>query len=489
MADTGFSARHGNERDNLLAPVASIGQAAAIAAGPWLFTVIALALIGVTTAPRLPIAAIEGFRLIVIYAFALSLVATAPIVIVATRLMGDAVYLHAFGRIKSLFVATMLFSGMASAGLAFCVHAAVFGLPVDLVVAGTSCCGLVGLIWPGMAFCAAVRDYTGITTSFLVGLSVAVLGAIWAALSTGGTAEMVWGFDAGLALVACGIASRVLTTFPHPLHNIATPIRILCLGLRRFWQLGLGGLLAAIAIWIDKWVVWAGPAGEVHAMGLVHAPLYDSAMFTACLVIIPALSLFVTHVETTFMGAYRHYFEAIRNHATLHQIDDNASALSQTMVRTLANIILVQAVLSAIAVLLAPSLIELTGLQYQQVGILRLGVLGALFQFVFLATSSLLLFFERHAHFLCLQALFLLLQAVLTWFTVMLGTKYYGFGNLVACVVCGLLALAILDRTMRKLTFIAFVLGSAHQPSALDLELSQWDRDESNMGMKETAKC
>ena len=38
-----------------------------------------------------------------------------------------------------------------------------------------------------------------------------------------------------------------------------------------------------------------------------------------------------------------------------------------------------------------------------------------------------------------------------------LGTTYYGFGNLIACVASGLLALTILERTIRKLIFLTFV--------------------------------
>jgi polysaccharide biosynthesis protein PelG len=460
MAGIGFRLRNLSEQDNLLAPVASMGHAAVIATGPWLFTVIALALINMITAARVALPVLSGFRLLVIYAFTISLIATAPIVIAATRLVGDAIYGRSYARISSLFVAALLLSGGSSALISFLIYAFVFALPGDLVIAGTSSCAIVGLIWVGLAFCGAVRDYRGITFGFLVGLCVAVLGAVWAAISKVGTAGMVWAFDAGLMIIFCSLASQVLTTFPHSVTEIAEPVLVLCQGLRRFWQLALGGLLSAIAIWIDKWVVWAGPVGIRHETGLFHAPLYDSAMFVAYLVIIPALSLFMTHVETGFFEKYRCYYGAIRNHATLRQIEQNAQALEQVTVRSLTHIILVQGVLCAIVVLAAPSVVAFSGLQFQQVGILRLGALAALFQFAFLAASTLLLFFERHSQFLFLQALFLLLQGGLTLITVNLGTTYYGLGSLIACVACGILALAMLEHTMRNLTFITFVFNA-----------------------------
>ena len=457
MAGIGFRLRRLSEQDNLLAPVASIGHATVIATGPWLFTVIALALINMFTSTLVTDPVIEGFRLLAIYAFAISLVATTPIVLVAMRLVGDAIYLRAYARISSLFMAALLLSGAAAALSPLLIYTLVFPLPIDLLIAGVSSCAIIGLIWVSLAFCGAVRNYRAITIGFLVGLSVAVLGTV-AAVSFGmRAAGMLWAFNAGLMIIFCCLTSQVLTTFSKPVTEFAEPVRVLAAGIRRFWRLALGGLLSAAAIWIDKWVIWLGPAGVVHETGLIHAPVYDSAMFIAYLAIIPALSLFVTHVETTFFEKYKHYYSAISNHATLRQIEQNARTLEQVTVRTLTHIVLVQAVLCAIVVLGAPSVIEATGLHFQQIGILRLGALGALFQFMFLAASALLLFFERHSHFLFLQALFLALQGGLTAMTVKLGTDYYGLGNLIVCVACGIFALAILESTMRNLTFITFI--------------------------------
>jgi uncharacterized membrane protein len=243
-------------------------------------------------------------------------------------------------------------------------------------------------------------------------------------------------------------------------------MRVLWQGILRFWRLALGGLVAAIAIWIDKWFVWLGPAGVVHQSGLIHAPLYDSAMFTAYLAIIPALSLFMTHVETTFFEKYRHYYEAINSHATLRQIEQNARSLEQGTLHSLTQIILIQAAICLIVAVGAPSVVKAIGLNYQQVGILRFGALGALFQFIFLATTSLLLFFERYTHFLYLQILFLVLQGVLTAVTVWLGTSYYGLGNLITCVFSGLTALAVLTYTLRNLTYITFIVRNSGKSNA-----------------------
>ena len=460
MAGIGFRLRALSEGESLLSPVASIGHAAVIAAGPWLFTVIALALVSSLTSQSAPASTVEGFRLLIIYAFAVSLVAVAPVVIVASRLVGDAIYIGAYDRIRALFVATVLVATVVCTVVALLGCLALFSLGARETVAGVSCCAVIGLIWVALAFCGAVRDYKGITIGFFLGLMVSVMGALWAATVGAGSGEMVWAFSGGLVLIFCVLASRVLSTFPHPVLAVGPPLAFLASGLWQFRRLAVGGIVAAVALWVDKWIVWAGPSGVVHELGLVHAPLYDSAMFTAYLAIIPALALFVTHVETSFFERYRAYYAAIRAHATLGQIEQRAAALEQATARTLTHITLVQAALCLIVVLGASSIVELSGLHYQQVGILRLGALGALFQFVFFSATSLLLFFERHTQFLWLQVMFLALQVTMTALTVQLGPSTYGLGNLVACVFSGVAALAVLEATMRHLTFITFFSAS-----------------------------
>src|SRR5258708_24497278 len=89
MAGIGFRLRALGEQDNLLAPLASIGHAAVIAAGPWLFTVTALEVIGSFASVHVFKSLIVVFCLVVIYSFALYLISSASILLVAELLVRD----------------------------------------------------------------------------------------------------------------------------------------------------------------------------------------------------------------------------------------------------------------------------------------------------------------------------------------------------------------------------------------------------------------
>jgi uncharacterized membrane protein len=227
--------------------------------------------------------------------------------------------------------------------------------------------------------------------------------------------------------------------------------------MRRYWVIAFGALAANSAIWADKWMMWLSPIGETVEGGFVHAPLYDSAMFIACLVIIPSLSLFVVHLETDFFQFYQRYFSTIRRHGALRRIEEDRRALTEVTLSALFHIILIQVGLCAAVTLTAPLIAEALNLQFRQISILRFGTMGTLFQFIFLACSAVLLFLDRRWAFLVLQIVFLALTVVLTWISIQMGWRYHGLGFLAAALISSICAFVVMERSLANLNFLTFI--------------------------------
>lgn len=456
MAGIGFQLRKLAHRETLSSVMAASGHAAVIAAGPWLFTILSLAAIGVTTERLVGLDKLSEFRVVIIYLFASSLVLAAPVTIVATRLVADALWLKRPSDVRPLLLASMAVSmAVVSAGMMLLI--AFFRPPLAIAVALVSGSLIVGLIWVVLAFCGAVRDYNGVTLAFLCGLVVSTVLAITIAILGGGAWLMVWGFEAGLAVTFFGLVGRILATFPQPMLDPLAGFRSLFAGLREYWRLALGATLGTAGVWIDKWIHWFSDSGEVLAIGLRHAPLYDSAMFIASLGIIPALAAFVLRLETDFFDRYQRYYATIGGHGTYGQIEE---ARQRLHIHTLENLSLVtvgQVGISAVLILLAPVLIEALGLQFRQVSILRFGALGAVFQFIFIACSAMLLFFDRRRTYLRVQLLFLSLMASGTIATIYAGQDYFGVGYFLACLISAFAAYRLADRTFSDLNYLTFI--------------------------------
>ncbi len=119
-----------------------------------------------------------------------------------------------------------------------------------------------------------------------------------------------------------------------------------------------------------------------------------------------------------------------------------------------------QLVICALVALSAPTVVDLLDLQFRQVGTLRLGLIGAVFQFLFITCSSLTLYFDRRVVFFLLQMLFLVLNASLTFALIPLGATYLGLGFLAASAISGLVAYLALARTLYRLGYLTFIANN-----------------------------
>jgi len=456
VAGIGFELRKLARLETISSVAAAAGHAAIIAAGPWLFTIFSLASITMLAQPIIGLEVLATFRAVVIYAFAISLVTTAPVAMVATRLVADALWARRPGEVRGLLFGAYLWALAAvTVGLALVV--AVLRPAQSLAMVLALMTASVALIWVTLSFCGAVRDYAGVTRAFLSGLLVALAATVAAAVAGFEAAGMACGFLAGLQIILIGLARRVLATFPQPIADPLAGARAILHGFAHYRHLALGALAGTIGVWIDKWMFWGSTESEAVAGGFLHSPIYDSAMFIASLAIIPSLAAFVVRLETDFFERYQHYYATIKSHGTLRQIETARVRLAGSTLDSLTLVTVAQAGICAVLVLAAPSIIELLGLQFRQVSILRYGALGVVFQFVFIACASMLLFFDRRPLYLAVQALFLALVAGLTAATLWLGEDYYGVGYFAACVIAGFVAYRVADSTFDRLNFLTFL--------------------------------
>jgi polysaccharide biosynthesis protein PelG len=456
MAGIGFALRALSRQETLSSVVKAGGHAAVIAAGPWLFTIASLAAITETSERLAGFEALATFRAVIIYAFASSLVLAAPVTIVATRLLADKLWQRQIDRVRPLLVASM---AMAIVAVSFGVLALVlyFHVPLKLAAVLFSTASIVAMIWIAVAFCGAVRDYAGITFAFIIGLAISVAASTVAALMGFGAVGMVWGFASGLAVTLLGLALRILATFPAVKSAPWSEWETLVKGFSRYAPLAAGAFLGTAGVWVDKWVFWFSKEGQTVEGGLIHAPLYDSALFLSSLVLIPALAQFVVKLETDFFDRYQNYYGTIQGHGTIDQIDRAREDLQSNAFESLALITAAHVAMATVMVLAAPAIIESLNLQFRQIAILRYGALGSVFHFIFIAATSMVVFFDRRRLYCALQALFLILNLSLTLLTIYWGEDYYGVGYFSAALISAAAALFVADSTLARLNYLTFI--------------------------------
>src|SRR5262245_8299891 len=460
MAGIGFALERLYRSSSIADRMASFAHASIVAAGPCLLAVLCIWLISATISELEGKTTIAAFRALIIYSFALSFVITAPIALVSARLISDRLHDREVAAVPGIMLAAFALTAIVIVALA----TALFGVALDLEpsasVAAVANCALIALVWVACLFCSVTRDYMSVTAFFALGMLLAVVAVTVGYNVRPDLATMLWGFNVGLGATLFGLLGRIFATFPFAVRSMAAPMRALGGALVDYWPIALGGLFGAIGAWVDKWVVWLSPFGVQIQNGLLHAPLYDSAMFVSYLVVVPAYAAFVVHLEVQFFRNYRLFYSSILEHSTLAQIQGHGRRLRDETIASLSAITVPQLVICALVALSAPLVVDALDMQFRQVGTLRLGLIGAAFQFLFITCSSLTLYFDRQVVFFVLQTIFLALNGLLTWALLSLGPTYLGLGFLAASAISALIAYLALARTLYRLDYLTFIANN-----------------------------
>jgi uncharacterized membrane protein len=456
MAGIGFELRRLTRRDDLLGIVQGMGHSALASTGPWLFTIVSLGgavLIGSHLASP-DVAA--NFQLIVIYNFAFSLVLSAPVMMVATRVLADSIYEKDVRDAPALLLASLVFLYAVQVLVAGPFYLFHVDLPWHARLAAISNFFLVTGIWVVSIFLTALKDYNSITVAFGCGVTVSLASCACLAPRYAVTG-MLAGFNSGMVLIFFLLAARVFAEYPYPVRVVSRFRAAHRNALAKYWELALGGFVYGAAIWIDKWIMWFAPERRVLASGMFSYPDYDSGMFLAYFSIIPAMSAFVLSVETEFFEKYLRFYRHIQRHATLGQIRGSQGEIIETLLAGVRNFVVLQGSICLAGILLAPQIFEFFRISFSQLGIFRFGLLGAFFHVLFLFISIVLSYFDLKRVTLALQVVFLVSNGLFTLGSLSLGYPWYGHGYFMACLVSFAAALIAVARCVGRLPYIAFI--------------------------------
>ena len=455
MAGIGFALRRLSRHDTLTAGLLSHAHAAAVSAGPWLFTVVALGGVEMFGRGLLPREELARFSTVIIYNFAFSLVLAGPIVLVVTRHLADKIYAKDVEDAAGMLLGALALLYGVQALIAVPFYGFVVDMPAADRVLAIVGFFVVGGIWLASVFLSALKSFETISAAFGVGMAAALFLAILLTKFLGATGTLA-GFTVGLALVFYILVARIFAEYPY---DVVRPFAFLR-AFRSHWEFAVIGLLYNAAIWVDKWVMWLSPGHKVIAGAMVVHPAYDGAMFLAYLTIIPAMTFFLVSLETRFFEKYLQFYRDIASHATNAEIRRSHEEIVGALREGFRNIAVLQTVICYVAILVAPGLIGMARGGLELVPIFRFGVLGALFQSLLLFTLVIISYFDLRRVLLAVTAVFFFLNATLTWVFIPLGVGYQGYGYFLATLLSFVFAYAMAARRISRLPYITFIANN-----------------------------
>jgi uncharacterized membrane protein len=456
MAGIGFQLRKILRHDSLTTDLVAYAYAGIISAGPLILSILGMLLVGLLSMGVVsPTEHIAQFQVSVTYLIAVSLVMTGAVQLLFARFISDRLYERQPQRIlpnyNGMMLAVTLVSG--SLGLVFALTAfrdesAVYRL---LMVMGFV---ILSNIWICTILLSSLKQYSAVLASFFTGYAATV--AVAVALSPYGLEGLLGGFVAGhLALLA------FMTVAIRRHHHFAES-RYMAWEVfeRRFAypSLVLVGLLFNLGVWLDKFMFWFSPAGQDVIGPLRASVIYDFPVFISYLCIIPGMAVFLLRLETDFVDHYNGYYDAIRKGRTLRQIREMRNLMVHSARMGLYEILKIQAIVTVLIFAFGDRLLEAIGISTLYFPLLRIDVIAAGLQVLFLGCLNIFFYLDRRRVVLGLTVLFVVLNGVLTSITLEIGPNAYGYGFAGALLAVVFIAVVILNRCFERLEYETYML-------------------------------
>lgn len=453
MAGIGFEINKLARRDDLMGIVGAYVHSAFAITGPWLFTVVALAFTtyfyGAYDSQEL-----MNFRGVIVYNFSFSLALSAPVYMIMTRYLADQIHVKNVTSVPTVLLESMILVFLFNMALAIFFYGFYFNMSTALRLAGFANMFLIAGVWLLSVYLTALKDFSAVTWTFIIGMVVAVLAVEY--LADRRAAGMVAGYNAGLAIIVFTLGARIFSEYPYHLtHDFALkPFW------NKYWELAVGGFFFNCALWVDKWIMWYAPESVKLESNLRFFPDYDSAMFLSAMTILPTIALFVFSIETDFFHHYRRFYGNILAHASMRRIRHFHEKIMNSIREGVRNLILLQGVVAFLCILLAPQIFERLHMFFVQLGIFRLGVLGSFFEVLILFATIILSYFDCRKATMWIFVFYFITNMLFTLFFMQKGYVYYGYGFFLSSALTFLIAASLLVLHVRKLPYHAFITNN-----------------------------
>ena len=455
MAGIGFELRKLLQRDSYFALVRAYAYAGVISAGPWVLSIIGLAVIGVVSVKTvLPTNLITQFQVSVTYLIAASLILTGVVQLAFTRWVSDQLYVRKSDVIVPNFAGVLLVTNLVAGTLAVMLVFLEFrnesALYRVLMVAGfVTMCD----IWVATIFMSGLKFYKTIVVLFAGGYAISVVLAL--VLGPWGLEGLLAGYVVGQFMMLVGMFFIILRSFParqfiafdcfKPGAMLPTMMAV--------------GALYNIAIWADKIIFWFAPATSNEVIGPLRASvIYDMPVFLAYLGIIPGMAVFLVRFETDFVEWYDKFYNAVRDGGSLEEIARNRHEMVLTIRQGFFDIVKIQTLSVLVMVVFAPAIFARLSISALYLPLFYVDAVAASLQVALLAIMNVFFYLDRRREVLATVALLTVLNIGLTLVSLELGAVYYGYGFALELLITLVFALRLLERNISRLEYETFML-------------------------------
>jgi len=422
-----------------------------ISSGPFLVIIFTLTAMKIALQVRLSIEDSNLLLSLIVYVFAFSMLGVSPFYYIVTRYLADKYYLKQIEAFTSsyLSVLSLVFFIQAITAIPYLNY-----LELTIQTKWVLFCLYLFIsgIWIAMIYLSAAKSYMWIVGAFFGGGIVGTALALTLGFKFGFNGFLN-GFTIGQAVTFLILTLRILKEFGFTSSYNFDFFHYF----KKYPYLVLVGITYYLGIWIDKLIYWNSSVGDEVIKGIRIFMNYDTPMFLAFITVIPSMAFFLVQMETSFVKHYHRYYSTIRNRDSLLQIRAARESMITNLSEHFQKYALFQGILSAVIIIFIYKIADAFNLNPYQMGIFRIGILGAFLQMGFLMILNIIFYFDfqKDAFKVCL--IFLLTNGLLTLVTLFIGYQSFGFGYTVASFITVFFSFLLLNHKLKNLDYWTFM--------------------------------
>ncbi|RAV13826.1 exopolysaccharide Pel transporter PelG [Paenibacillus contaminans] len=388
----------------------------------------------------------------VTYCFIFSIIVTSGISMILTRFLADMLYQKKFDQILPSFNGALivclplgafvawLFLRDVTASAGYKLGAYLFFM--ELII-----------IWIQSVYLSALKDYIRIVRSFAIGV-VAALASGWllfAITNFQPTTAALLSIDIGFFVICAMSMHHFKQMFPAAKGQLYFTFLSY---FKKYPALFFTGCFMYSGVYVHNFVYWLGPNGREVANQYLVMPMYDLPVFYAFLSVVPSLVMFVVSVETSFYEKFRVYYLNVIGDGTLQDINKAKKAMQKTLIREIGFLMEVQLLFTVISIAIGMKMLPKIGFTMAQLDLFIVLVLGYFLFIMMFVFLHILMYFDDRKGVLIISGSFVLLNAVLSYWTMM--GENDGFGMFIAAFIGLAAVIARLLYVLRNIDYYTF---------------------------------
>ncbi|KTD76287.1 exopolysaccharide Pel transporter PelG [Legionella waltersii] len=456
MAGIGIQLRRLTQNESLWGVFRANLYSSILSSGSWVISITVLLLIYFFLTYQFGITAFSiQFLVAVTYLASFSLITSGIFQHIIVRYMADRLFDKTPYKIAGFLFSICLVLIVVS--LLFALVAVYFLLPEEPIIVKVlmvSTFVTMNLQWIFSNALAGLKEYRLIVMSFFISYITILAFALW--LYPERLTGLLISYYVGQVLLMMLFWVHFLRAYPT--NRLFNSDWINFCKFRKV--LLLSGVMMHLSFWIDKYLFWFSAKTGMPVLGHLRASyIYDLPMFIAFISMLPGLSVFFYEIEANFSRYYHRYYDAIRDGATIDEIEAKHEEQVSMAHDAMLNALKVQGMICLMLIVFSPDIVNCLHLSPLSVYLLRINFLSAFHVALIIGLINLLYYLDKNHYVAYLTTFFFIMNLILTWISLFLEPSWYGYGFLFSSFLTVILGILLLNKAFSRQTYEAFMFN------------------------------